>query len=190
MDYLSGQSTSVSTQIQKSSSVFDKVLCFSLVLSASVCLVCYPWEFLGRPRERARWYSLPKPSQRNLRLSLWLPHVAWLVCGVLGTVQLFLEPSKPDSCGNPEQPNPDIVGMGVRVGLMSIMGLTALSVIAGACEYRGETGSKELGVASLASMYDIPATLWGRHTLNNPRFGSYSLQLGQVSWSRQWTQLP
>jgi hypothetical protein len=160
LDHLSGQSTRtpISTQIWTSSSAFDKTPGCFLILSACSCLVCYPWEFLGQPTERARSYSLQKSGQRYLKLTLWLPHAAWLVCGVLGTVQLFLEPSKPESCGKLEQPNPDIVGMGVRVGLMSIMSLTVFSIITGACEYRGQTGSKELGVASLSSMYDIPAT--------------------------------
>jgi hypothetical protein len=169
MDHLSGQSTPISTQIWTSSSVFDKVLGLFLVLSACVCLFCYPWEFLARPRKRTRWYSLPKLSQRNLKLSLWLPHAAWLFCGILGIIQLFLEPSKLESCDELEQPNPDIAGMGVRVGLMSIMGLTVLSLIAGACGYRGDTGAKELGAISLAGMYESYAAHCGVHTLNIPQ---------------------
>jgi hypothetical protein len=153
MDHLSEQSISVNTHMWASSSIFDKVLSLFLVLSAYVCLVCYPWEFLGRSTVRTRTHSLLRPSPRSLKLSLWLPHAAWLVCGALGIIQLFLEPSKPESCGKLEPPNPDIVGMGVRVGLMSIMGLTVFSILAGASGYHGETGSKELGITSLASMY-------------------------------------
>jgi hypothetical protein len=158
MDHLSGKSAPISTQTWASSSVFDKVLSLFLVLSACVCFVCYPWEFLGRSTVRAITYSLLRPNPRNLNLSLWLPHAAWLVCGVLGMIQLFLEPSKPELCGKLEQANPDIVGMGVRVGIMSIMALTLFSVLAGASGYHGETGSKELGITSLASMYPQRAT--------------------------------
>jgi hypothetical protein len=158
MNHLSGQSTPVSTQIWASSSVFDQVLSLFLVLSACVCFVCYPWEFLGRSAVRVRTYSLLRPSPRNLNLSLWLPHAAWLVCGILGMIRLFLEPSKPELCGTLEQANPDIVGMGVRVGIMSIMALTIFSILAGASGYHGETGSKELGITSLASMYPHSAT--------------------------------
>jgi hypothetical protein len=165
MDHLSGQSTPVSTQIWTSSSVFDKVLGLFLVSSACVCLVCYPWEFLGRSTVRTRTYSSLRPSRRNLKLSLWLPHAAWLVCGTLGIIQLFLEPSKPESCGKLEGVNPDIVGMGVRVGLMSIMALTIFSILAGASGYHGETGAKELGITSLASTYHRHATDCCMHLL-------------------------
>jgi hypothetical protein len=158
MEHLPRQPAVAGPPFWKSSSVLDKTLGLFLVMLSCVCLVCYPWEFLGRPKERARWYSLPKPSQQNLKLSLWLPHAAWLICGILGIIQLFLESSSLESCGELEQPNPDIAGMGVRVGLMSIMGLTILSLIAGAFGYRGDTGAKELGAISLAGMYESHAT--------------------------------
>jgi hypothetical protein len=178
MDHLSGQSTPVSTQIWKNSSVFDKVLSLFLILSTCICLVCYPWEFLGRPTARAKTYTLSRPSSRNLKLSLWLPHAAWLVCGALGIIQLFLEPSKPESCGKLEQTNPDTVGMGVRIGLMLIMGLTIFSILAGASGYRGETGAKELGITSLASMYHRRATDCCVHSL---RFSQ-----AWQSWPATW----
>jgi hypothetical protein len=165
MDRLSEQSTPISTQTWASSSVFDKVLSLFLVLSAGVCSFCYPWEFLGRSTVRARTYSLLRPNPRNLNLSLWLPHAARLVCGVLGMIQLFLEASKPELCGRLEQANPDIVGMGVRVGIMSIMAPTIISALAGASGYHGEMGSKELGITSLASMYPQRATNCCPHLL-------------------------
>jgi hypothetical protein len=153
MDHLSGRSTPVSTQIWTNSSVFDKVLSLLLILSAFVCLVCYAWEFFERPTVRARTSFSLRPIPRNPKLSLWLPHAIWLVCGAFGIIQLSLEPSKPESCGKLEQANPDIVGMGVRIGLMSIMSLTILSILAGVSGYHGETRSKKLGITSPASMY-------------------------------------
>jgi hypothetical protein len=141
---------------QEAPSWLDVTLRASLLLCICVCLVCYVAECSEyRPKRKTRYSErTERRANPHLHLSMKLPILAWWLCSILGFVQVFVKPgvtTTQQGCTARFEINPDIGGVGVRYALVATMAITCIPLALGACGYCGETGAKELGVASLVS---------------------------------------
>jgi hypothetical protein len=128
------------------------VVLTSLVLAVTLTVGCYIFELQHRRREN------PKPVPTWL---IWITQVTYCICGVLesGSViwhwrhQSSLQTQ--NECGAQGLINPDIGGVGVRLGLYIPMVLTHISLFLG--RFCGEEiGTKELGAAQIISKHSFP----------------------------------
>lgn len=132
----------------------------SLSLCACICLITYTAEFLeSRPRRGHRQSWLPcRLDGRTSRRLMRLPLYAWSLCGISGFVRLFVKhdpPTTRQGCSTTFEVNPDIGSIGVHIALIATMAMTLITLVIGACGYRGETGTKELGVVMLVSKWKL-----------------------------------
>jgi hypothetical protein len=143
----------------------DLTLSISLLLCACICFVCFLVELCGTRARHEKWHAWApsKPNKQILSRSNRLSFCAWSICLALGITQLALRPDQPateSECTGVLTVNPDIGGIGVRIGLEVAMGWTLASLLLGALGYRGETGTKELGATLFVSTYAFASPLF------------------------------
>jgi hypothetical protein len=136
----------------------DLTLSIFLLLCACICFVCFLVELCGTRARHENWYAWTssKLNKQTLSRLIRLSFYAWSICLLLGITQLALRPDQPVmefECAGVLTVNPDIGGIGVRIGLEVAMGWTLASLLLGALGYRGETGTKELGATLFVSTY-------------------------------------
>jgi hypothetical protein len=127
----------------------DKVTAVILGISIAIVISCCVFEHLRSIQQKL----VPIGIIYAARLTYW-------ACGALGVVMVSKHwdkrPSQPsqNACSFQDSINPDIGGIGVRMGFYILTGLTHLSLILGHFCDR-EIGTKELGVAQLTSKSSI-----------------------------------
>jgi hypothetical protein len=124
----------------------------SLVLAVILTVGCCIFELQRRRREN------PKPVPTGL---IWTTQVIYCFCVVLELGSVIWhwchQPSlqTQNECGAQGLINPDIGGVGVRLGLYIPMVLTHISLFLG-CFCGEEIGTKELGAAQIISKHSFP----------------------------------